>query len=233
MAFNFEPYFARYEALRAAADEAFRRVADAYPDELRCKLQCADCCHALFDLTLIEALYIQHHVKRRIQGKALEQLLERANRADREIARIKRQAYRDQEAGLDEEQIIGEVGEKRARCPLLAEDDTCLLYEQRPITCRVYGIPTAIQGTGHTCGKSAFETGKSYPTVQLDRLHEKLEQLSSELAQALNTRYVGLARILVPVSMALLGDWDETYLGVRSQSDTGSEDPEKKELGDG
>jgi Fe-S-cluster containining protein len=234
MAFDFEPYFSRYETLQALADEAFRRVAAAHPDEVRCALRCADCCHALFDLTLIEALYIHHRAMRHIQGKSWEDLLERANQADRELTRIKRQAYREQEAGRDEELIIAEMAGKRVRCPLLDRDDTCQLYTQRPITCRVYGIPTAIQAKGHTCGKSGFEAGRSYPTVQLDRLQEKLLQLSQELAQALNSRYAGLAQLLVPVSMALLLEWDDAYLGVRpAAAGTAAQASDTEEPGDG
>ena len=60
MDFDFTPYFEKYEKLVTASDEAFNRVKNAHADCVTCAAGCADCCHALFDLTLIEALYINH-----------------------------------------------------------------------------------------------------------------------------------------------------------------------------
>ena len=61
MDFDFTPFFKNYEAVSIAADAVFARVKKEYADCVKCKTKCADCCHALFDLTLIEALYINHH----------------------------------------------------------------------------------------------------------------------------------------------------------------------------
>ena len=58
MDFDFTPYFKRYESLLELADQAFQRVSKEYPESVKCRSGCSDCCHALFDLTLIEALYI-------------------------------------------------------------------------------------------------------------------------------------------------------------------------------
>ena len=57
---NFEPFFKQYEALVEQVESAFENVKSQYPDCVQCKVGCSDCCHALFDLTLIEALYIKH-----------------------------------------------------------------------------------------------------------------------------------------------------------------------------
>ena len=42
-----------------------------------------------------------------------------------------------------------EAARIKCRCPLLGDDDRCLLYQARPITCRLYGVPTAIAGQGY------------------------------------------------------------------------------------
>jgi hypothetical protein len=52
-----------------------------------------------------------------------------------------------------------------------------------------------------------------------------LYDISSELAQEIQSRYPKLAELLVPISMALLTDYTEEYLGVKS-ADT--ETAEKK-----
>ena len=97
---------------------------------------------------------------------------------------------------------------------MLGPDDRCVLYEQRPVTCRLYGVPTAIHGKAHVCGKCGFARGGAYPTVALDRIQDKLAELSRRLAAAVGSRYRELHTVYVPVSMALLTKYDDAYLGV-------------------
>jgi Fe-S-cluster containining protein len=215
MDFDLTPYFQKYEALLVTADAAFERVKAAHATCVACATKCADCCHALFDLTLIEALYINHCFNRRLAADQRADVLEKADRADRQIHRLKRRAYRELKAGRSEEDILTRYALERVRCPLLNEQDLCELYNCRPVTCRLYGIPTAIGGMGRTCGLSGFETGKPYPTVNLDVVHTQLQQLSAELVRDMKSKYPKLADLLVPLSMALLTDFDEYYLGMK------------------
>ena len=219
MDFDFTPYFKKYEALVATADAVFERVRKAYADCVQCKEKCADCCYALFDLTLIEALYINHQFNIKMKGFTKAEILEKANRADRRIYKIKRNAYKEMQAGKNEGQILADLAFERVRCPLLSERDLCDLYDYRPMTCRFYGIPTAIGGAGHTCGKSGFEQGKQYPTVNLDVILNQLQQLSAELVQALKSKHVKLVDLLIPVSMALITDYNEDYFGMGAEED--------------
>ncbi|MGD2096537.1 MAG: YkgJ family cysteine cluster protein [Desulfobacterales bacterium] len=214
MDFDFTPYFKKYEVLVSKSDAAFERVKQAYADCVKCEEKCADCCYALFDLTLIEALYINHKFKEKIKGSQKADLLEKSNRADRNIHKIKRRAYKELQAGKSEDEILAELAREQVRCPLLNEDELCDLYDNRPLTCRFYGIPTAIGGQGYTCGKSEFKEGEPYPTVNLDIINNQLQQLSAELIRDLKSRYVKLADMLVPLSMALLNLYDEDYLGI-------------------
>ena len=215
MDFDFTPYFKRYEALLRLADQLFQQVAEKHPECISCEVGCSDCCHALFDLTLIEALYLNHQFNARFTGPEKERLLETANAADRRTNRVKRQAYRSLQQGKSEEKILEGLAEARIRCPLLDEHQRCFLYEHRPLTCRLYGIPTAIGGRGHTCGISGFEPGKPYPTVHLDKINEQLQQISAELVRDLGSNFIKLVDLLVPVSMALTTIYDEIYLGLK------------------
>ena len=115
---------------------------------------------------------------------------------------------------------------ERVRCPLLNDDNQCDLYDVRPITCRLYGIPTEIGGKAHTCGLSAFEEGKPYPTVKLDEIHKRLYEISFALAHDIKSRFPNLAEMLVPLSMALLTDYSKEYLGVREEDESGSNEQE-------
>src|SRR3990167_779373 len=153
--------------LFAAVDQAFEAVRQNHAEEIACGRGCADCCHAVFDVSLVEAVNLQAHfqglapsVREQIAGAAAEawQAWEQsmASHIDPAVARI--------------------------RCPLLDGQGLCLCYEARPVNCRTYGIPTVIEGKGHVCGFSGFEPGKSYPTVNLASLQRVLYDLSVQLA---------------------------------------------------
>lgn len=208
-------FFEAYEALVKQTDAAFDKVKEQFPEGVVCKVGCSDCCHALFDLTLIEALYIKAKFDERFQGEERELIIERANNADRTIYKLKRQAYKDHESGKkSENEILEAMAMQKVRCPALNDDDKCAIYDVRPLTCRIYGIPTVIGGKAHTCGISGFKEGESYPTLRLDAVYQKLYDISFELSQSIETKYPKLAEMLVPLSMALLTEYTEEYLGV-------------------
>ena len=217
MEINLKPYFEKYEALVEKATAAFDRVKASHGECVKCVEKCADCCFALFDLTLIEALYIHDKFNKKFKGSVKIALVEKANRADRGIYKIKRKAFKELASGRNEGELLAEMALERVRCPLLSEEDLCELYEYRPLTCRFYGIPTAIGGAGHTCGKSGFKQGEQYPTVNLDAVHGQLQQISAELLRDIKSRNVKLVDLLVPLSSAMIMDFDEVFLGVAEE----------------
>ena len=59
-----------------------------------------------------------------------------------------------------------------------------------------------------------IKEGQQYPTVNLDMVHGQLQEISAELLRDIESRNIRLADILVPLSMALISDYDDAYLGV-------------------
>ncbi len=165
MALDFSEFFKRYEAIIGEADQVFNTVKAKFSENVRCEKGCSDCCHALFDLTLVEALYLNKQFLERFSGKAKSEVLARADEADRLVHRLKRDAFKAAKEGASAQAILAEMAKVRVRCPLLDDAGACQMYDKRPVTCRIYGVPTAIGGQAHTCGKSGFEKGKPYPTV--------------------------------------------------------------------
>lgn len=210
---DLEPYFEKYRSLVQQVDAVFKQVQEEYGECVACKVGCSDCCHALFDLTLIEAMFIKNQFDKVIPEQDRQKILERANVADRKVYKLKREASKAHQEGKPENQILEEMAEQRIRCPLLGDGEKCEMYASRPITCRLYGIPTAIGGEARTCGLSKFEEGKQYPTVKLENIQHRLYEISFELAQEIKSRYPKLAEVLVPLSMALLTDYNDEYLG--------------------
>lgn len=214
-----DPVFEAYEKLVAETDAVFSRVASMYPDCVTCKSGCSDCCHATFDLSLVEAMYLNLRFQESFDfGPQRSAILERAADTDRKLTRLKRDYFRElRDAGGSEEAmnaILEEASRARIRCPLLDGEDRCILYEYRPITCRLYGIPSVIGGKTHVCGKTRFNTGQGYPTVQIEKIQDRLDQLSQGIRDAVSSRFKELHTVYVPVSMALLTNYDNTYLGI-------------------
>jgi Fe-S-cluster containining protein len=209
------PFFERYEQHAREADALFERIRAEHPELVVCREQCSSCCHALFDMSLVEALYLNAEFQKRVPfGSERAIILDEADKADRQAARIKRKVFKDSKTGKDSNLILAEIAAETLRCPLLDKDDLCILYEVRPITCRLYGVPTAIGGKSHTCGKTGFVQGGKYPTVALDKMQHRLFALSEELAAVIGTAYKELASMYVPVSSALLTEYNAAYLGI-------------------
>ncbi|HDQ40854.1 MAG TPA: YkgJ family cysteine cluster protein [Desulfonatronum sp.] len=218
MSCDFTPYFQKYEQLVAEADRIFASMQAQHPDCVTCKQGCSDCCHALFDLSLIEALYLNHRFHETLPAEIKEQILVKADQADRAAYKLKFQAYKNHRDGAPTEAILESMARQRVRCPLLNAQEQCDLYAYRPLTCRLYGIPMTIEGKARTCSLSKFKPGLSYPSVDMEKIHQKLAGLSMELTAGLNTKYAKMWDVLVPPSMALLTVYDEEYLGIQQQT---------------
>jgi len=174
------------------ADQAFARVAEAFPKEVACGSGCDDCCHAVFDLTPAEVLGLALAFRRLPRAERRE-ALRRADKAAGEFDKVARLAL-----GQPEEERLEIFSRARIACPLLHQG-RCLLYAQRPLTCRIYGIPVAGQGGGHACPRSGFDQGQSYPTVDWDMVQQALGDLSGlalELIPQLPRERRDLARAL-------------------------------------
>jgi Fe-S-cluster containining protein len=218
MEFDFTPFFKRYEALVQVVDQVFEQMAKEFPDAVVCKPGCTDCCHAIFDLTLIEALYLNEKFNMAYHGPEREALLELANKVDRRLAKIKRSAFQKVREGQDEREILSELARERIRCPLLGADERCRLYDHRPLSCRLDGIPTSIGGRGSTCARSNFTPGRKYPTVNRDLILQQLQQITTEMIRKIGSPHIKLADLLVPLSMALLTLYDDEYFGLDAKS---------------
>jgi Fe-S-cluster containining protein len=210
----FKEAFSNYEKLAEAADQIFRKIKSDFPKEMSCRKGCSDCCHALFDVSLVEALYLNHHFNRLFEGQARKALMEKANRADRTVYKIKRDARKRLEEGGSEEELLVSLSAERVRCPLLDGRDQCVLYDYRPITCRLYGVPTEVGGLSHGCGKTGFVKGKSYPTVHMEKMNHQLFSLAVSLVRGMESRFPQLSELVMPVSAVVLTDFNDDFLGL-------------------
>ncbi len=166
-------------------DNAVKTISSRFPEEFKCRKGCSDCCNAAFDISLAEARLLKKNFL--ILGrKTRKQILKRAKAAQK----------------IWEETIVKRpenISTTRIPCPLLGKDEECLLYEVRPVNCRTYGVPTEINGSGHVCSFSGFQSGKSYPTIRLNIIQDELLKISRQVDPQ-------LAEKRWPISAILLGE---------------------------
>lgn len=213
---DLSPVFEKYETLRGHVDGLFEQFSREFPAEVQCKEGCSDCCHAIFDLSLVEAMYLNRKFSEKFEaGRERSDILELADQADRQAYKFKRKVFKESKEGRDSNELIAEAARQRIRCPLLDDGGRCRMYEARPLTCRIYGVPTGIGGAAHTCGKSAFKPGSEYPTISMDAVNKRLQGLSREIIELVPGAYSDLHNVFVPLSMALMNRYDEEYLGLK------------------
>jgi len=169
--------FKSYVTLRTEIDRLFETVRSRHADLVRCRLGCDDCCYAVFELTFVEAAYVYFAFQSELPRTERRKVLKKADRSQEQLRSL---YLKTREKQISKNEMHLEIARARVECPLHHEH-RCLLHKHRPITCRVYGIPTVVHGKGVTCGKSGFEPGVTYPTLDLDGIQKKLFVLSRDL----------------------------------------------------
>lgn len=132
----------KYGSLLREVDGWFRKCSERYPDYIRCHSGCSSCCRGLFDITLLDAIYLK-------QGF---DLLPAPKRQEIELAANRRlEALAQKFPGFVSPWILNVIPEPEwenlmpeddeTPCLLLSDTGQCLNYEYRPMTCRLNGIP--------------------------------------------------------------------------------------------
>jgi len=132
----------RYGELLREVDAWFQRCLEQHPELIACRNGCSECCRGLFDITLLDAYYL-----RRGFDKLSEPLkAEIVKAASRRLEQLSMVNIDFTEPWLlngipevDWDALMPE--EDETPCLLLSENGGCLVYEYRPMTCRLNGIP--------------------------------------------------------------------------------------------
>jgi Fe-S-cluster containining protein len=191
--------FRSYELLVDKAEAAFQGMQKDHSSCIKCEPHCSDCCHAIFGLFLIEAGYLKEHLDELTNEEKRAALL-RCEEAEKSLERLQKmlQAHEG-----DPQMQAYIMSRERIPCPLLNENQDCILYPYRPITCRVYGIPTKVQGKARVCWKAEFKKDERYPVFDLDGVYRDLYLLSTELLKSAGKDDPEKASLLISVSKAI------------------------------
>lgn len=131
-----------YGKLLAEVDGWFHHCLELYPDDIACASGCSSCCRGLFDITLLDAWYLQRGFAQLPESQQAVLRLAAEQRLVPLTAINPAFVSPWLLNGLPEEEWDDLMPEDdEVPCVLLSEDGRCLLYEYRPMTCRLNGIP--------------------------------------------------------------------------------------------
>jgi len=135
-----ETILLRYRQLLAAVDAWFLRCRELPGGEWECRSGCAACCRGLFDITLLDACLLREGFGQ-LPEVSRRQILHRARpmlqRLEKRFPGIARDLLIPPDAAV----TLPLAGEEATPCSLLDAAGRCLLYDHRPLTCRLYGFP--------------------------------------------------------------------------------------------
>jgi len=131
-----------YGALLREVDVWFQRCLDQHPDLIACRNGCSECCRGLFDITLLDAFYLKRGfdaLPEPQQSGLIRAALERLEQLSHLIPKFVEPWLLNDIPENDWDVLMPE--EDETPCLLLSEAGGCLVYQYRPMTCRLNGIP--------------------------------------------------------------------------------------------
>jgi Fe-S-cluster containining protein len=131
-----------YSELLSEVDAWFARCSLAAGDLIACRRGCSACCRGLFDITLLDAALLKQGFDA-LEPAQKQQILLKGNGS--------LDAIRTVWPDFDHPYLLNSYSEEQwdlvmpdedeTPCPLLGGDGQCLVYDSRPMTCRLNGIP--------------------------------------------------------------------------------------------
>lgn len=132
----------RYRRLLERLDRWMDEVRERHPGVIPCRTGCSACCHGPFDITVADLELLREGVARLPAG-------ERADVGRRAEALLARMVAL--EPGWSPPFDVATLGDDRfdrmadaltaEPCPVLGQDGGCRMYPDRPMVCRMIGLP--------------------------------------------------------------------------------------------
>lgn len=139
---NIDNILASYAELLAGIDLWFNRCQSTFPAEIRCGQGCSGCCRGLFDVTLLDAWLVRHgflQLNPESQERISLAAEARVNAMRSHWPEFSPPYILNGRPDVEWELLMPDDDE--APCVFLDDAGRCLIYEHRPMTCRLHGLP--------------------------------------------------------------------------------------------
>lgn len=127
----------QYSQFLDRSSRTFRAAAEKHG--VGCKPGCNECCSVgFFDITLLDAIHLRSALKN-IPPDIRKRVIEKAN--EQLDALEKKNAFSRKDPLLKSLPAIDAISRRSAKmkCPALDDNGACLIYNQRPHICRIFG----------------------------------------------------------------------------------------------
>ncbi len=178
------PFFKDYEKIRTEVDSRLARAGK----EALCGQGHAQCCRELVVMSFIEAVYVNHALNTTLDRVTRQNVIQRAVEASRAWRELKRQAGTDYRS----EGLAAAYRQAQILCPL-SEYGECLIFENRPLSCRLFDLPAG--------DRQDFEI----------RLPHALEEISNSVYFAFTSRFPGGISLDFPLSEVVSGKFVQAF----------------------
>lgn len=134
--------FERYAELLREVDRWFSSCMAAHGEHISCGHGCSECCRGLFDITALDALYLRSgfdQLPPDIRDAVRMKALTRIEQINARFPTVTPPWFLNHIPECEWDAIMPDDDE--TPCVLLSEQGSCLVYEHRPMTCRLHGIP--------------------------------------------------------------------------------------------
>ncbi len=130
-----------YQQLLEELDTWFADCVSQFPEQLECAKGCSACCRGLFEISLLDAALLQegfaqlsNSTRKSALKKASTRLASLQQQWPQFVAPyiLNRLPHNDWEEMPEDDPTP---------CPLLSDNGTCLVYQHRPMLCRLHGLP--------------------------------------------------------------------------------------------
>ena len=156
----------QYGSLMREVDSWFASCLHQYPEKISCQQGCSACCRGLFDITLLDAVYLKYGFDKLpgdLKSFILRKSEARLNAVSRVYPNFVQPWLLNSIPETDWDLIMPEDDE--IPCVLLSESGQCQVYKYRPMTCRLNGIPMI-----DTSGEELFDEWCSLNFINVDPL---------------------------------------------------------------
>jgi len=207
----------RYRQLLAAVDAWFLRCRELPGGEGGCRPGCAECCRGLFDITLLDACLLREGFER-LPTEIGRRVLDRSRPILRRLKNRFPGIARDLLLPPAAAEVLPLAGEEETRCPLLDAAGRCLLYEHRPLTCRLYGLPHVDVSGEVFLDEWCPHRGAGRDLLAMEELRWEFRRLFAEEGRLLRELAAHLQRspagdLDTFIPLALLLDWERLRVG--------------------
>lgn len=182
---DLKPFFQDYELLLEKVDAVFKKAAAEDSSRLSCGLETEACCFRWVDLHLIEAAYLNHKMNKTLKATERKAAIERATGVIKRVQELSRRL--EQEGRHSEKKRLRLLyAQEKIKCPLNL-DAKCILYDARPIGCRIYSLDTSTGDKPEIFGDFVQRSKLSKANTDLDKVYQSLERLSRNVLHALTS----------------------------------------------